>query len=97
MANVSVAEAKTATLSAATADTITFSGNESATKCEIVNLSTTSTDVIWARCDGTAATVAGTDCVPIPANSSWRPPATITTLSLIAAATPQYCVNRIVS
>lgn len=92
MAAVSVGRAKTATLVAATADTITFTAPTS-TPCEIVNLDASA--VIWARLDGTA-TVAGDDCIPIPGNSSWSPPSTPTTISLISAGTPQYCVHRIV-
>lgn len=92
MTAVAVAMAKTATLGANTADTVTFSG-VTATKCEVINLDASA--VIWARFDGTPATVAGDDCVPIPANSTWTPPGTITTLSLISSAAPQYTVNRI--
>jgi|SRR5579863_2815638 len=86
----------TATLTANVADTVSLKlyGQH----LEIINLDLTS--IIWIRWDGTAATVAGTDCVPVPANSSWIPPAHITiqnSLSLISNGTPQYCVSRIVN
>lgn len=94
--------AKTQTLSAATADTVTVTaatvgaagGSGEPSDIEIVNLSATAADIMWAKKDGTA-TVAGTDCIPIPASSAYifRRASTI---SVISAGTPQYTVDRLV-
>lgn len=87
--------AKTATLVANTADTVTLLANTpSPQPVEIINLD--ATNVIWVKFDATAATVAGDDCFPVPPNSTWIPPVSITTLSLISSGTPQYTISRIV-
>lgn len=96
MAAVVVTTAKTQALVANTADTVTFNGGQAV--CEIVNLDATS--AIWIRLDGTAATVEGAECIPIPANSSFRVPATpdiAVGISVISTGTPKYCVHRVVS
>lgn len=83
--------AKTATLGANTADTVTFLP-AGPTPAEIVNLDSSS--MIWINPVG-AATVAGTDCIPVPPNSSFMLSGVIT-LSVISAGAAQYCVNRVV-
>lgn len=87
--------AVTATLVANTEDTITLTGFGAA-PVEVVNLSTTATDIMWCRFDGTVATVDGAECIPIPANSSITLPGTPLTLSVISAGTPKYNVSRLV-
>lgn len=92
MAAVSVGVlAKTATLVAATADTVTFTP-AGPTPCEIVNLDTSA--IIWFRVDG-VATVAGDDCIPIPAGGAFTLSGA-TTISIISSGTPQYTVDRLV-
>lgn len=92
MAAVSVGSvSKTATLTAATADTVTFTAS-GPIPCEIVNLDSSAT--IWFRVDGTAS-VAGTDCIPLPPLNAFTIPGA-TSISVISAGTPQYTVSRLV-
>lgn len=95
MAAYSVLRSKTATLVAATEDTVTLTASLSTIR--VTNFSTTAR--ISVRMDGTAATVDGDNTVPVP------PDSTITLLaseyllasdqvvSLISAGTPDYCVH----
>ncbi len=89
------ANAKSAVLVGNAEDTITMNA-PGATHIEVINLSTTTTDIIWCRWDGSVATVNGDDCVPIPANSSQVIPGTVASISLISVGTPRYCVTRLV-
>lgn len=93
MANVTLGNvAVTATLVGSTADTVT---PNAPVPCavEVMNLDTAA--MIWARADGSAATVAGVDCIPIPANSAYFFTG-INSVSLISSGTPQYTVDRVV-
>lgn len=100
MATHSVTRSKTATLTAATADTVTVTGTIS--KLQVVNHGTTRISVTY---NGAAATVDGDNTIPVP-------PGGVTVLydkgevgdaavvdssvdhvvSLISSSTPTYCV-----
>lgn len=76
--------AKTATLGAATVDTINFTSEVQMT---VVNMGTT--DYIWAS-GSTTPTVDGDDCVPCPPGCATALPFTGTQLKLISSGTPKY-------
>lgn len=61
MASYSVRRVKSATLTAGTADTITFS--QTYPEVEVLHRGTSGT--LWVRADGSAATVAGDECYAV--------------------------------
>jgi len=95
--------AKTYTLVASTNQTIDIaaefaSPNSFAGQKEVIhvsfwlkNLSTTATDVIWYRLDGTAATVAGNDCYPLGAGERVNVRKN-DFMSFISVGTPSFCI-----
>ena len=88
MAAYTVNHSKSATLVANTADTVTFRSVWS--QIEIINRGT---DYLYARFDGTAATVAGDDCdVVMPGTAAvfTPPPNAVTVASLISASATAY-------
>lgn len=92
MAAIALANSKTATLVANTADTIT---PNAPAPCRVEIANNDATAVIWMRMDGTPATVAGDDCQIIPAGTQFTPPGMPNTISLISSGTPQYTVSRV--
>lgn len=100
MASHSVTRSKTATLTAATADTVTVTSTVG--KLQVVNLGTTRISCTY---NGAAATVDGDNTIPVPPGSvvtlfdanddtAGTPfdPTVDHVVSLISSSTPTYCV-----
>lgn len=89
-----MAKVKTVTLVAATATPVTF-GTFNASRCEVTNMDGAS--AVWFTTDGTTATVAGDNCVGLPAAISSVEVAEdlsgSVSVSLISAGTPQVQVR----
>ena len=91
MAAVAGARSASATLAAATEDVVTLSTAVGASKLgEVAN---SGTDPIYARADGTAATVAGDECQVVLGGERLVMGLTAEgTISLISSGTPSYTV-----
>lgn len=93
MASYTVERAKTATLVASTADTVTF--EHGYPRIEVVHQG--SSGVVYVRTDGTAATVAGDDCyVVMPGDAVYVPTGpTPAEISVISASAVTYTVTGV--
>lgn len=96
MATYNVVRAKTATLGAATADTVNFS--RAGDRVYLLNQGAGNISMTVASPGGTlvAATVDGDDTITVPPNVPFTYPIdgsiSVGSVSLISAGTPKYCV-----